>query len=79
MMSRSRKTTPIAGNTCASSEKREKRVANRRDRRVNREILSASNDDSLLKDRKATGDPWVMSKDGKQFFNPEDFPELMRK
>ncbi len=78
-MSRSRRSTPIAGITCASSEKSDKRVAARRDRRVNREILSASNEDSLLKDRKATGDPWDMAKDGKQFFNPSEHPNLMRK
>jgi retron-type reverse transcriptase len=78
-MSRSHRKTPIAGNTCASSEKLDKRVANRRDRRVNREILNASNDDSRTKDRKTTSDPWVMSKDGKQFFNPDGHPELMRK
>jgi hypothetical protein len=78
-MARSRKSTPIAGNTCASSEKHDKRVASRRDRRVNREILNGSHDDSLLKNRRATGDPWVMSKDGKQYFHPDDHPDLMRK
>ena len=78
-MSRSRRTTPIAGNTCASSEKYDKRVASRRSRRVNREILKEFGDDSLLKDRKETGDPWVMSKDGKQFFDPENPSDLIRK
>ena len=69
----------MAGITCARSEKVEKQVASRRAHRVNREILNASNDDSLLKDRRATGNPWNMSKDGKQFFNPEIHPKLMRK
>jgi hypothetical protein len=78
-MSRSRRTTAIAGNTCASSEKCDKRVASRRSRRVNREILKGFGDDSLLKDRRETGDPWLMSKDGKQFFSPENHPDLMRK
>jgi len=78
-MSRSIRTTPIAGNTCASSEKYDKRIASRRSRRVNREILREFGDDSLLKDRRETGDPWVMSKDGKQFFDPESHPDLMRK
>ena len=78
-MSRSRKTTPIAGNTCASSEKHDKRVANRRDRRANREILYQTHDDTILKDRKASGDPWVMAKDGKQYFGQSDCPDLMRK
>jgi hypothetical protein len=78
-MSRSQRTTSIAGNTCAASEKHDKRVANRRDRRVNREILDGTHDDSILKDRKTTGDPWEMSKDGKQYFDPKDHPDLMRK
>ena len=78
-MSRSQKTTPIAGNTCAASEKHDKRVANKRDRRVNREILDGTHDDSFLKNRKITGDPWVMSKDGKQYFDPKAYPDLMRK
>lgn len=78
-MSRSRKTTPIVGNTVASSEKHDKRVASRRDRRVNREILSWSSDDSLLKNRKDSGNPWSMAKDGKHYFDSRDLPELMRK
>lgn len=69
----------MAGITCAQSENVDKQVANRRDRRVNREILLSSEDDSLLRDRKITGNQWDMSKDGKQFFNPGDHPELMRK
>jgi hypothetical protein len=69
----------MTGNTCASSEKWDKTVANRRARRVNREILNDSHDDSLLKDLKATSDPWVMSKDGKQCFDPGKHPDLMRK
>ena len=78
-MAKSRKSTPIAGNTCACSEKYDKRKASRRHRRVNRAILNGAHDDSLLKDRKATGDPWVMAKDGKQYFHPDDHPDLMRK
>jgi hypothetical protein len=46
---------------------------------VNREILNGSHDDSQLKNRRATGDPWVMSKDGKRYFHPDDHPDLMRK
>jgi hypothetical protein len=78
-VSRSRRKTSIAGSACASSEKHDKQIANRRDRRVNREILAEANDDTLMKDRKASGDPWVMSKDGKRYFNPKDCPDLMRK
>jgi len=69
----------MAGITCARSEKADKQGASRRARRVNREILIASSDDSLLKDRRVTGDPWDMSKDGKQFFDPRIHPDLMRK
>ena len=78
-MSRSRRSTPIVGNTRASSERHDKRVANRRDRRVNREILSGSHDDSRLVDRKATSNPWSMAKDGKHFIGHSECPELMRK
>jgi len=78
-MARSRRGTPIAGNCCASSEKFDKRLANRRDRRINREIVGSTHDDSLQKHRKSIGDPWDMAKDGKHFFNPGDHPKLMRK
>lgn len=78
-MARSRRKTPITGITTATSEKQDKRVANRRHRRVNRQILTASGRDTLLKDRRTTSDPWLMAKDGKQFFGPVDHPELMRK
>ena len=46
---------------------------------MNREILKGANDDALMKDRKASGDPWAMSKDGKRYFKPKDCPDLMRK
>ena len=62
-MSRSRKHTPIIGN-CASSEKDDKRRANRKLRRkVNQGEL-----DLILKD---VSDPWGFTKDGKSYW-PDD-------
>ncbi len=78
-MSRSYRLTPITGNTTASSEKHDKRLACRRDRRVNRGILKTTQDDGTLKNRRLSGNPWVMAKDGKQYFDPIRHPDLMRK
>ncbi len=78
-MSRSRRKTPVIGITTAATEKDDKRVANRRPRRVNREILETMGDDARLKHRRETSDPWSMAKDGKGRFAPERFPELTRK
>ena len=78
-MSRSRRKVSIAGITTAASEKRDKRIANRRERHINRQILGYSLDDALLIDRRQAGDPWLMNKDGKAFFAPDKHPELMRK
>ncbi len=78
-MSRSHRKISIAGITTAASEKRDKRIANRRERHINRQILGYSLDDALLIHRRQAGDPWLMNKDGKAFFVPEKPPELMRK
>ena len=40
---------------------------------------SEKKDEMLLIHRRQAGDPWLMDKDGKAFFNPEKYPELMRK
>lgn len=78
-MSRSRRKTPISGITTAESEKQDKQIANRRERHRNRQILGCFLDDTLLMHRKQAGNPWLMEKDGKAFFDPEKSPELMRK
>lgn len=78
-MSRSRRKTPITGITTAKSEKGDKQIANRRERHRNRQLLGFSFDDASLIHRKQAGDPWLMEKDGKAFFDQEKYPELMRK
>ena len=64
-MSRARRKRPISGITTAESEKQDKRIANRRERHTNRQILGYSLDDTLLMHRRQAGNPWLMDKDGK--------------
>jgi hypothetical protein len=78
-MSRSRRKRPFSGITPAKSEKQEKRVANRRIRRVNKSLLAGTYDETQLCRKREVSDVWCMSKDGKQRFDPETYPELMRK
>ena len=63
----------------AKSEKQEKRVANRRIRRVNKSLLAGTYDETQLRRKREVSNVWCMSKDGKQRFDPELYPELMRK
>lgn len=78
-MSRSRKKLPFSGITTAVSEKEDKRRANRTERRLNRQILYATVDDTLLRNKREVGNPWLFAKDGKNRFDPQAYPELVRK
>ena len=78
-MSKSQKKNPFCGNTKAKSEKQDKRIANRKDRRINKKILNQTQDDSRLLPKKTTSDEWAMDKDGKHRFDPDEFPKGMRK
>lgn len=79
-MSRSRRKTPIIGN-CGGSEKWDKRSANRRHRvRVKQAMKAGEFED--LPDLREISDPWGMNKDGKFYFNDEDYadsPALLRR
>lgn len=75
-MSRSDRKTPTCGSTTAKPEKEDKRLGNRKVRRVNR-VQIAFGEEPIS--RKTLANPWDMAKDGKQRFNPEKMPELMRK
>ena len=77
-MSRSRRKTPISGITTAASEKEDKRLANRRWRRRNKQLVQCGHYEPLQHLREITN-VWLMDKDGKFRFDPERFPELMRK
>ena len=78
-MSRSRRKLPFIGITTAVSEKEDKRIANRKERRINRNILHTTVDDTLLRNKREVGNPWLFAKDGKSRFDPQAYPELVRK
>lgn len=67
-MSRSRRKTTIVGNTCADSEKSDKRDANRRLRRLTKRQVQDGLEPAILRE---VSDTWDMAKDGKSFF-PND-------
>lgn len=78
-MSRSRKQTPVSGVTTATTEKEDKRAANRALRRAVRQRLAAGDDATGLPELREVSDVWSMAKDGKTRFDPEQSPERMRK
>jgi hypothetical protein len=78
-MSRSRKKTPITGITTATSEKQDKRIANRRERRINRIILQTTGDETQLRLKREISNVWAFDKDGKRRFDPRKYPKSMRK
>ena len=63
-MSRSRRKTSIGGITAAVGEKEDKRIYNRRFRRVCKQSLHID-PEKELPHLKEYGNPWGMSKDGK--------------
>jgi hypothetical protein len=73
-MSRSRRRTPITGITTASSEKQDKRLANRKLRRVTNEMLRGSDleDDLTLPDIREVSNVYSFAKDGKCWHDPDD-------
>jgi hypothetical protein len=73
-MSRSRKKTPVCGMTKADSEKSDKVMAHKKERRAVR-IAVANGDEPMPP--KAFGNPWAAAKDGRQWH--EARPEWMRK
>jgi hypothetical protein len=78
-MSRSRKHTPISGHTNARSEKRDKRAANRKLRRRIRATMQANPETESLPELRELSDVWGMDKDGKHYFDADEYPTLMRK
>ena len=76
-MSRSYRKTPIFGTTTADSEKKDKRLANRKYRRSVRQLVDEDLNDENIPDIREMSDVWSFDKDGKRFYNNE--PELMRK
>lgn len=78
-MSRSKRKTSIIGWTIAESEKQDKRLYNRRYRRACKQILNTNFECELLPHLREYSSPWAMGKDGKHWFDAEEFPEAMRK
>jgi hypothetical protein len=77
-MSRSRRRTPICGIATADSEKRDKRIANRKLRRKAR-VATRVDAEGEMPARREVSNPWCMDKDGKTRFDPARHPESMRK
>lgn len=73
-MSRSRRKTPITGIIAAQSEKSDKRIANRKLRRVTKEILRRGSleDDQILPEIREVSNVWSFAKDGKRWHDPDD-------
>tara|TARA_Y100000310_G_scaffold211386_1_gene212123 strand:- start:16 stop:294 length:279 start_codon:yes stop_codon:yes gene_type:complete len=92
-MARSRRKIPKCGHTTATSEKFDKKHNHRKQRKANRDKIKTlknindvneleeflDEEEFLFEDEKESSDPWLMRKDGKQYFNPDEYPELMRK
>jgi hypothetical protein len=78
-MSKSKKKTSIGGITTSCSEKQDKRLYNRRFRRICKQIINADFDCELLPHLREYSNPWAMDKDGKVWFDAKKFPKLMRK
>lgn len=78
-MSRSFRKNPFIGITTSSSEKQEKKQANRRLRHTVRQRLGEDSDNAGLPVLRDVSSRWWMSKDGKFRFCISDCPWLMRK
>lgn len=76
-MTRSRRKNPIRAWTCADSEKQDKQMASRKLRRIVRQLLHVG--ERLLPKKREVSNPYRWAKDGKQIFDPEEEPRLMRK
>ncbi|HEY5866932.1 MAG TPA: hypothetical protein VI542_15510 [Candidatus Tectomicrobia bacterium] len=75
-MSRSYRHTSICGLTTAASEKDDKRRWHRRYRHHNGQSLRQGMEPIPVQ---AVSDPWLMAKDGKQWFDRRRHPWLVRK
>lgn len=83
IMSRSRKRTPVSCWVCCKSQKRGKRVCNRKFRRKEHQKMSLGDFDKLPLLTIEVMNPWDLGGDGKGYFHgsPDDewFIKLMRK
>ena len=77
-MTRSRKKTPIVSVTAAESEKDDKLLAHRRERKRVRDVLQVEADPDVLPHSHDVSDPWVMAKDGKVYVG-DSLPDKQRR
>lgn len=78
-MSRSRKKVSIIGNLNCRSEKQDKREYNRLYRRIFKQTLFSNIEVEIFPNLKEFSDPWLMSKDGRRYFDAKESPKFMRK
>lgn len=86
-MGKSRRKTEIAGISCAKSEKKDKRLCNKRLRKKIKQITETKNyDDCLFPLAKEVVNTYSMAKDGKKYYNKEfceqygyNYEKIMRK
>ena len=79
-MTRSYRKNSIAGITKAESEKKDKQICNRKLRRKIKQIMVKEYlDDWLSPLPEEIINPYSMAKDGKTYFNRDEFPESLRK
>ncbi len=78
-MSRSNKKSPVIGNTTTTSEKDDKRIANRSERRINKVLLFKSDDETALKAKREVSNVYGFGKDGKQRIDPNKYSKELRK
>ena len=80
-MSRSRRKKPIFGNTCASSEKRDKVIYHRRFRRRVADAIRESvqsGDEATFPLPDEVGDTWKWDKDGKSYWGDAEEKDLRK-
>lgn len=80
-MSKSYRKHPICGMTTAESEKKDKQLAHRRERRIVRQILGSDPLRPVLPHRREVSNVWSFDKDGKQRLSTDSpyFEQIMRK
>lgn len=77
-MSRSKRSTPIISFTTSRSEKQDKRVANRKFRRLTTHKIRTHDNEALPVRLKEVSNIYTFSKDGKQWVG-EKHPKYLRK
>ncbi len=78
-MSNSRKKISIAGITNSKTDKQDKRIYNRRYRHVCKQFLHIDFEKEPLPHLREYSNPWSMNKEGKKWFDANEYPKRMRK